>query len=95
MSFGALLFPYLAVVNVVSVLMMLSDKRRSRRRRKRRVRERTLLALTVAGGAPGAWIAMAAFHHKTKHKSFRMLAPVCSILWAVFILWLMYRGVTI
>ncbi len=93
MTFGVLFPAYLAIVNAVALLMMFSDKRRARRRRKRRVRERTLLALTVGGGALGAWIGMAAFHHKTKHMSFRMLAPVCTAVWTIFILWLMYRGI--
>ncbi|MHB1630599.1 MAG: DUF1294 domain-containing protein [Bacilli bacterium] len=95
MPSGALFPAYLAVVNAAALLMMFSDKRRSRRRRKRRVRERTLLALTVLGGALGAWIGMAAFHHKTKHTSFRVLAPVCTAVWTILILWLMYRGVRI
>ncbi len=95
MSSGALLPIYLLIVNIASLLMMRRDKRRSRRRNKRRVRERTLLALTVAGGGLGAWIGMAVFHHKTKHPTFRMLAPVSTVLWTIFLLWLMYRGVTL
>ena len=93
MQFSVLLYAYLAVVNAVVLVLMGLDKRRSRHRRRRRVRERTLLWLTVAGGALGAWIGMARFHHKTRHASFRVMAPLFTVLWALLLMWMLYSGV--
>lgn len=83
---------YLLCVNVLAVLLMRVDKLRARRRRRRRIRERTLLVLTVVGGGPGVWIGMRAFRHKTKHASFRVLAPLMTGVWVILLLWLVDIG---
>ncbi|MCY0869140.1 MAG: DUF1294 domain-containing protein [Firmicutes bacterium] len=83
---------YLLCVNLVAVLLMRVDKRWARRRRRRRIRERTLLVLTVVGGAPGVWLGMRMFRHKTKHAAFRILAPLMTAVWAILLLWLVDVG---
>lgn len=53
-----------------------------------RIRESTLILLAFIGGAPGALLGMHLFHHKTRHRKFRILVPVACILWimiAVFV----------
>ncbi|KUO96812.1 DUF1294 domain-containing protein [Ferroacidibacillus organovorans] len=80
-------------LSALSFFLMLYDKRASKRRKRRRIRERTLLLLTVGGGGLGTWLAMKAFRHKTRHNSFRVLAPVSSIVWVILALYLLDRGV--
>ena len=88
---GQFAFLYFAAANAAALLLMGLDKRRANRRR-RRIRERTLLVLTAAGGGLGAWLAMVLFHHKTRHPSFRIAAPLFTALWAVALLWMLDRG---
>ncbi|PWI58388.1 DUF1294 domain-containing protein [Sulfoacidibacillus thermotolerans] len=88
-----LLFLYLCIVNIWAFWLMRTDKKRSKQRRKRRIRERTLLVLAIVGGGLGTWLAMRLFRHKTKHFSFQLIAPLSTLLWAIFILNLLYRGV--
>lgn len=83
---------YLFLVNVVSFVLMAMDKRKAVRRRRRRVRERTLFTLIACGGGPGTWIAMVALRHKTKHASFRVMAPLFTAIWIVLLLWLLDAG---
>lgn len=83
---------YLLVLNIVALGLMYKDKRSARKRRKKRVRERTLLIVACIGGGLGVWVAMYLFRHKTLHASFKVVAPVATIAWVVFLLWLGYTG---
>ncbi len=84
---------YIVVLNIVSFALMARDKASAKKRRRRRIRERTLLTLTTIGGALGTWVGMQVFHHKTKHLSFRYLAPIATVGWAIISLYLVYLGV--
>ena len=42
--------------------------------------EATLIALAVIGGSIGAWGGMHIWHHKTKHKKFKLGIPTIIIL---------------
>ena len=53
-----------------------------------RIRESTLILLAFMGGAPGALLGMRVFHHKTKHRKFRILVPLALILWIVIAVFL-------
>ena len=64
----------LLLVNVLSFSLMGADKRRARQG-KRRIRERTLWIASVLFGALGGGLGMAVFHHKTRHRSFRVGLP--------------------
>ena len=57
-------------LNVATVFVYGYDKAIAGGRR-RRVPERTLLALTLIGGSPGALLAMGLFRHKTAKAGFR------------------------
>lgn len=64
------------------------DKWKSRTRR-RRIPEGTLLALSWATGAPGAWLGMQVFRHKTRKTSFKVrmaLTTVFNLAWVL--LWI-------
>ena len=65
------LVAYLLAVNALAFLTFGLDKWRAGRG-SRRVPEARLLLLALALGAPGAWLAMRAFRHKTVKRSFRL-----------------------
>ena len=66
---------YLAAVNLLLFVLMGVDKAKAKRGA-RRVPEATLFFLAVLGGSVGGLLGMAAFRHKTLHKSFRIGFPV-------------------
>ena len=78
---------YLLVVNALLFILMGLDKGFAKRE-KRRIPERTLFLLCLVGGSVGGLIGMYAFHHKTKHWSFRLGFPLillAQIALAVFV----------
>ena len=66
---------YLAFTNLLLFVLMGVDKAKAKRG-SRRFPEATLFFLAVVGGSLGGLLGMAAFHHKTLHKSFRIGFPV-------------------
>ena len=69
---------YLAFTNLLLFVLMGVDKAKAKRGA-RRFPEATLFFLAVIGGSLGGLLGMAAFHHKTLHKSFRIGFPVILI----------------
>ena len=69
---------YLAFVNFLLFVLMGVDKAKAKRG-SRRFPEATLFFLAVVGGSLGGLLGMAAFRHKTLHKSFRIGFPVILI----------------
>lgn len=78
---------YLLAVNLLALALFALDKRRACRGQWR-IPERTLLALAVAGGSPGAWLGMRLFHHKTRHRRFSIGVPLILLLQLAAALWL-------
>ena len=74
-----LLWGIWAAINVIVFVLYGVDKRRAIRGAWR-IPERTLLTGTWLLGGVGAWIAMRAFRHKTKHTAFRVSASIGAIL---------------
>jgi uncharacterized membrane protein YsdA (DUF1294 family) len=62
---------YLGAINVVAFHVFAYDKIEAAAGRNRRTPERTLLALTAAGGTLGALAARWLFRHKTRKQPFR------------------------
>jgi uncharacterized membrane protein YsdA (DUF1294 family) len=83
-----LLLAWLLLVNALSFLVFWWDKRRAQAGG-RRIRERELLLWVLAGGAPGAWIAMRTFRHKTRKLSFRAAFWGVVLLQLTALLWLL------
>ena len=77
---------YYLCVNVIAFILYGLDKKYAREGRWR-IPEKTLLGISLIGGAAGAWIGMQTFRHKTKHMSFRTLVP----LFAVVHMWMIVR----
>jgi len=69
---------YLLIVNAVSFLLMLVDKR-SAQKKLWRIPESTLLLSAAIGGSIGALAGMYTFRHKTKHVKFTLGVPAILI----------------
>lgn len=84
-------FLYLAAVNVIAFAAMGIDKAKARAG-KWRIAESTLFAIAALGGALGGTLGMRAFHHKTKHKTFRfgfpaLLGVQCAAVVYLILIW--------
>ena len=69
------MLPYLLLINAVSLLLMLQDKKNAMRKGPR-VPELILLASAVLGGSIGAVFGMFFFHHKTRKPLFSVGLPL-------------------
>ena len=66
---------YLAAINLLTFCVYGADKRRAKIPGARRVPEKTLFALALLLGSPGALLGMLVFRHKTRHWYFRFGIP--------------------
>ena len=84
---STLILIYLLIVNAVSFLLMLVDKRKARKKLWR-IPEATLLLCAAIGGSIGSLAGMYTFRHKTRHLKFTLGIPVMLFLQilAVFLL---------
>ena len=78
---------YLAVVNLVSFLLMWSDKRRAKKDGARRIPEKTLFLTAIMGGSIGSIAGMRKFRHKTKHWYFVWGMPLILIAQIALVVW--------
>lgn len=74
-----LLWAYLILINALSFLFMLADKRRARKKLWR-IPEATLMGLAALGGSLGALLGMYLFRHKTRHPKFTVGIPAILLL---------------
>ena len=75
---------YLAVMNVLGVAVMWSDKRRARLHRWR-IPEKVLFGVSLLGGSAGTWAGMYLFRHKTKHWYFVVGIPLIILVQAAIL----------
>lgn len=83
-----ILIAYLAVVNLVTLVMMYADKQRAVRR-DRRIPERSLYLAAFLGGGVGSLLGMALFRHKTRKRAFRLGMPAILIAEAALMYYLL------
>ena len=69
-----LILLYLLIINAVSFLLMLVDKRKAQKNLWR-IPERTLFTAALFGGSIGSIVGMYVFRHKTKHWYFVIGMP--------------------
>lgn len=78
-----ILFAYLAVISVISIIVCIWDKKISKKNRvELRIPEAVLLLLSALGGSVAMFITMLLMRHKTKHVKFMLGIPVIMILQA-------------
>lgn len=82
-----ILLCYIGVMSIVTFVMYGRDKNAARKS-SRRTPEKTLFLMNFLGGAPGGWLGMYFFHHKTKHKSFYAVQFISALLWCCLIVFL-------
>ena len=86
-----ILFGYIAVVSLISIIVCIYDKKISKRNNvKLRIPEKTLFIWSAVGGSLAMFITMQLIRHKTKHVSFMVGIPVIFILQVALIAALAY-----
>ena len=81
----------LLALNLISLWMMYTDKRRARRSA-RRISHRALFGIAYLGGALGILCGMYWFHHKTRKAVFRWGIPGIMLLHGVILGFGIYLG---
>ena len=71
-----LVWIWLAVISLVSIIVCCYDKIAAKHWTKRRTRERTLLLLSALGGSVAMLLCMLLIRHKTKHAKFMVGIPL-------------------
>ena len=87
-----ILLIYLAVVNILTIIVFGVDKMNAKSNRQR-VRIVTLLGLAFTGGSVGALIGMYGFHHKTKKAYFTVVVPLILLMQVVVLFYVMNMGI--
>ncbi len=86
-----LLIIYLIAINIVAVIVTITDKVRAVYK-KWRITEKTLFIISAMGGAVGMYITMHIIHHKTRKPQFMLGIPAIFIAQLLIVL-LIYFGV--
>lgn len=86
---GLIALLWFAGCNLYGFVLMGIDKRRAQKGRWR-VKEKTFFLIALFGGAPGVWLGMRRWRHKTKHMSFRLGIPFLTMLWGLAVLFMAF-----
>ena len=87
-----LIFLYLTVISIISVIVCVADKSRAKKG-KWRIKESTLFLLSALGGSAAMYITMRVIHHKTLHKRFMIGIPLIIIIQATLLISVRYFGI--
>lgn len=77
-------------MNILSFLLMYSDKRRAKNG-KWRIPEKTLFLFAACFGALGGVLGMRLLRHKTRHWQFRIFFPLMLVVQAVLLAFFGFR----
>lgn len=80
---------YLLIINILAFGAYGIDKWKAKTK-KWRIPESTLLGFAALGGALGCFLGMQIFRHKTQHTSFRIIVPLCLVLWIGILAYLIF-----
>ncbi len=89
--YSQLILIYLVLINLVSIIVTISDKHKAKKK-KWRVPESTLLLLSAMGGSVSMYVTMLIIRHKTRHPKFMVGIPVIFALQCILI-YLIWRYV--
>lgn len=78
------IFFYYVVMNIFAFILYGVDKRRAIKK-EWRISERSLILVSVMGGAFGAFVGMYVFRHKIRHIKFQLIIPLTVIVHFVLI----------
>ncbi len=83
-----LLFVYLIFINILALVLTVSDKRRAKTH-KERISEFTLMLVAALGGSVTMYITMLIIRHKTGHLKFMLGIPIIILIQiiTVFFIW--------
>ena len=81
---------YLAIMNIIGLVVMGTDKSKARRGAWR-IPEKMLFLVSLLGGSVGTWAGMYIFRHKTKRWYFVVGMPAILILHIVLAVWMIRR----
>ena len=73
---------YFASINLLAALLNIIDKHRAKHN-KWRIKEKTLWAVALLGGAPMSLVTMLTIRHKTQHSSFMLGMPMLALVYMV------------
>ena len=76
---------YIIGINLLTFLLYGIDKWKAQHK-KWRIPEDILLFLPIIGGSLGALLAMAIFHHKTRHRRFLIVVPLVLVAQVIFLI---------
>lgn len=88
-SILTILICYLAIINVVGLLLMGLDKWKAIHQ-SWRIPESELFLFAVIGGSIGSILGMYLFRHKTQHLSFVIGMPAIFVVQAAILIWLKF-----
>lgn len=80
---------YLVIINLLGIFVMWSDKRKAKKGAWR-IKESTLFAVALLGGAMGTTLGMYLFRHKTKHWYFKYGFPLILIVETALTVWVFF-----
>ena len=80
---------YLFIINFCGFFIMLIDKQRAIHK-EWRIPEKTLIGVSLFGGAVGMLLGMSSFKHKTKHKKFTIGVPFILLMHICLIIFYLY-----
>ena len=80
---------YLVFINVVAVIICITDKIKARLDGWR-ISEKTLFATSLIGGALGMYITMKLIRHKTQHKRFMIGLPLIILLQCALLIYILH-----
>ena len=80
---------YFVIINLAGIFVMWSDKRKAKKGAWR-IKESTLFAVALLGGALGTTLGMYWFRHKTQHWYFKFGFPAILIAETALVVWVMY-----
>ena len=76
---------YLIIINIISILITVSDKHAAKTR-KQRIPEAALLFLSLIGGGIGMFFTMQIARHKTRKAKFMLGIPLIIVIELIFLL---------
>ena len=81
---------WFAVVNIIAFVAIAADKRKAINR-SWRIPEKTFFVLALIGAAPGIYIGMLLFRHKTKHLSLMLGIPLIFIVQVISLVYFTFK----